>query len=164
MEHIIFNYLDQLEIAHKTLSHPPLFSAKDGDDLKKDLSGAHIKNLFLKSEKNEFVLVCLIDTSTLDIKQFSKNINHARFSFASPEYLKKYLNILPGSVTPFAVIHNQEPKIPLYLDEDIFKFETINCHPLRNDMTTTIKTNDLILFLKSLSHPFHITKLPKIIK
>ena len=68
-------------------------------------------------------------------------------SFASEVYLNKYLGIKPGSVSPYALLNDEESLVSFYLDEELFKSEFINFHPLINTTTITVKTENFINFI-----------------
>jgi Ala-tRNA(Pro) deacylase len=44
----LFAHLDSLGIAHKTVSHPPLFTVEQSQALRGRVPGGHTKNLFLR--------------------------------------------------------------------------------------------------------------------
>ena len=68
-------------------------------------------------------------------------------SFANQEYLLQHLGIKPGSVSPLALLNDNDQNVAFYLDEKLFESELINYHPLINTSTITIKTSDFISFL-----------------
>ena len=86
-------------------SHEPLFTVEDSEKLRGQIKGAHTKNLFLKSKKNQFYLFSCDEKAKVDLKLFSKSINAKNLSFAKESYLEKYLGIKPGSVSPFALLN-----------------------------------------------------------
>ena len=47
----LFAHLDALGIAHKTYSHPPVFTVAEAVALRGQLPGAHCKSLFLRDKK-----------------------------------------------------------------------------------------------------------------
>ena len=53
----LFAFLDGLGIAHKTMSHPPLFTVEQSQTLRGAIPGGHTKNLFLKDKKDTVFLV-----------------------------------------------------------------------------------------------------------
>ncbi len=75
-----------------------------------------------------------------------------RFSFGSPERLRTHLGVLPGAVTPMALINDRDRLVQPVLDAKILSGGAINCHPLVNDMTLTIEAGDLIRFIEACGH------------
>ena len=80
----------------------------------------------------------------MDLKRFSKSIDAKNLSFANEIYLEKYLGVKPGSVSPFALLNDNEDVVNFYLDEKLIKKEMINFHPLVNTSTITLKTESFI--------------------
>ena len=126
--------------------HEPLFTVEDSENLRGQIEGSHTKNLFLKNKKNNFFLFSCDENAKIDIKRFSKSIDAKNLSFANQEYLLQYLGIKPGSVSPLALLNDNDQNVAFYLDEKLFESELINFHPLINTSTITIKTSDFISF------------------
>ncbi len=125
-------------------NHDPLFTVEDSESLRGEIKGAHTKNLFLKNKKNDFFLLSCDENALVDLKRFSKSINGKNLSFANEIYLQDILGIRPGSVSPFALLNDNENRVSFYLDEKLSKSEIINFHPLTNTTTITIKTKDFL--------------------
>ena len=70
-----------------------------------------------------------------------------RLSFASPDDLMKYLGLIPGSVTPFGLLNDQECKVHFYLDKE-FEGETIGVHPNDNTATVWLQADALVKLLR----------------
>ena len=47
----LFQWLDDLGVAYRTVEHKAIFTVEEGQDLKRDLPGGHSKNLFLKDKE-----------------------------------------------------------------------------------------------------------------
>jgi hypothetical protein len=55
--------------------------------------------------------------------------------------------VTPGSVTGFSVLNDQANRVRLVVGcEALLAHETLNFHPLRNDMTTSISREDFLGF------------------
>ena len=102
----------------------------------------------------------MLDEPSLDLKKFSEQVGVSRFSFASPERLKMVLNVLPGSVTPFALMNDHEKIVKVFLDSEMMKYEILNYHPMRNDMTTGVSRDGFLKFLEQTGHNHKTIKLP----
>ena len=77
-------------------------------------------------------------------KDLSAQIQSSRLSFAKPEYMEKYLNITPGSVSILGLMNDSEKKVNLLIDEDILKEPYFGCHPCINTSSLKFTTEDLI--------------------
>ena len=60
--------------------------------------------------------------------------------------------VLPGAVTPLAVINDRTGAVRMVLDRALVTPEPVNCHPLVNTMTTTLAGTDLVRFLEVEDH------------
>ena len=143
----LFEILRNKSIEFQIHEHQPLYTVEDSEKLRGEISGSHTKNLFLKNKKNSFFLFSCDERAQVDLKQFSKSIEGKNLSFAKEEYLDKYLQIKPGSVSPFALLNDTENEVKFYLDEKLAKSKLINFHPLINTTTISLKTNDFISFM-----------------
>ena len=143
----LFELLSVKNIDFQIRDHEPLFTVEDSENLRGKIKGAHTKNLFLKNKKNNFFLFSCDENAKVDLKSFSKSIDAKNLSFANAEYLKEFLGIKPGSVSPFALLNDKNNIVEFYLDEKLYNSEIVNYHPLINTTTITITTSDFINFL-----------------
>jgi len=148
----LFAYLDRLGIGHRTVEHPPVFTVEQAKALRGDLPGHHIKNLFLRNKKEEMFLVVALEDRAIDLKQLGEVLGVGRLSFGSPERLRRYLGVEPGSVTPLALINDQARSVRLVLDRGLLEGGPINAHPLVNTMTTAVAAPDLLRFFEATGH------------
>jgi len=70
-------------------------------------------------------------------------------SFASPERMMEKIGLKPGSVSPFALINNEERDIRVVFDS-LLKEELIGFHPLQNDNTVVLNMSSVEHFLENL--------------
>ena len=160
-EAAVYEKFRALGIVCKTLMHRPVFTVEDSSDVYAILLGAHTKNLFLKDQKGGLWLVCLLCDTRLDLKALAKALGAPRFSFGSPELLIEILGIVPGAVNPFAIINDTGGKVRVVLDEAMLKIDPVNFHPMRNDRTTAIAPEDLIVYLTACGHPPIVAAMPQ---
>ena len=148
----LFARLDELGLAHNTVEHAPVFTVEQAKAHRGTLPGHHIKNLFLRNKKEKMWLVVALEDRAIDLKRLGEMLGAGRLSFGSPERLRKYLGVEPGSVTPFAVINDSEHKVTLVLDRALQAEGPINAHPLTNAMTSAISLADLLRFFEATGH------------
>lgn len=79
-----------------------------------------------------------------DTKAVAKQIGSSRLSFAGPEYMEKYLNITPGSVSIMGLMNDRDKKVGLLIDKDITDMEYFGCHPCVNTSSLKIRTADIL--------------------
>ena len=93
-------------------------------------------------------------------KELSSQINSARLSFAGEEYMEKFLDIKPGSVSVMGLMNDKDNNVQLIIDEDVLKDEWIGCHPCVNTSSLKIRTKDIIgKFLPAVNHRYMTVKL-----
>lgn len=158
---VLLARLDSLGIPHETVSHPAVFTVDEAKLVRDLVSGAHTKNLFLKNKKGAMWLVTLMEDKRVDLKALGEVLGAGKLSFASAERLLEHLGVIPGSVTPFAIINDRDHAVTLVLDRDMLDHETLNFHPLRNDQTTNIRSADLLEFAKAENHMPTIIDIPQ---
>ena len=144
----LLNLLTKKKIKFSLKYHPAFFTVKESKSIKKNMEGAHTKNLFLKNKKNNFFLLSCKDDTIIDLKKIKKNPIFGNISFANEFYLKKHLNLTPGSVTPFGLLFDLSNIVEFYLDNKLLKYDVINFHPLINTSTIGLKTSEFIYFMK----------------
>ena len=149
----LFARLDALGLAHSTVEHPPLYTVEQSRELRGDLAGGHIKNLFLRDKKRRMWLVTVQEDREMDLKTLRHRIGaQGNLSFGNAEMLMEHLGIIAGAVTPFSVINDREGKVAMVLDKALLEINPVNAHPLRSDRTTAIAPQDLIRFLEAENH------------
>jgi len=158
----LFKRLDGLNISYKTISHPPLFTVDDSKALRGALDGGHAKNLFLKNKKGRMWLLMAEESAPINLKAFAKTISAGNLSFGKPELLMEMLGVIPGAVTPFALINAEPGSITPLFDQDLLAEDPLNFHPLDNTMTTTIAKADLLRFVEALGHRYEVVDLKAI--
>lgn len=148
----LFDKLAEMGIATKTVEHSPAMTVADNTNAEIDLPGAHTKNLFLKDDKGNLVLVVAKSTTAVDLKALPKKINCGRFSFGKPELMAQHLGVQPGAVTAFAIINDKEGRVRVVIDQELMAHDSLNCHPLENTASTNIARDDLLRFIRATGH------------
>lgn len=143
---------EELGIDTKIVEHAPLFTVEDSKALRGQIDGGHTKNLFVKDKKGALFLLVVGEDAVIDMKTMHKRLECARLSFGKPDLLLEKLGINPGSVTALSVINDPDAQVRIIFDAELMKHDTINCHPLRNDATLSIKREDLITFVRACGH------------
>ena len=148
----LFTTLDNLGIAHETYDHAPVFTVEESTAIKAKIAGGHSKNLFLKDKSGAFFLICAQSDTPIKINKLHPVLNCKRLSFGKPDALLEKLGVTPGSVTLFSIINDVDGDVALIIDQRLTEHERVNFHPLLNDATTAITSQDMIKFAKATGH------------
>ena len=93
-------------------------------------------------------------------KELSGQLGCARLSFAEPEYMEKYLDITPGSVSVLGLMNDINNEVQLLVDEDVLKGEFVGCHPCINTSSLKLYTKDIFgPLLQAMHHDMITVKL-----
>jgi len=148
----LFARFDALGIAHRTYSHPPVFTVAEAAALRGSLPGGYCKSLFLKDKKGGFWLAVMLEERRIDLKKLAGRLTAPRFSFGGAADLHRLLGVRPGSVTPFALLNDIEHRVTPVLDAAMLEYDPLNYHPLENDRTTAISAGDLLRLIAAAGH------------
>ncbi len=146
--------LADLQIEVTIHRHPPLRTVEESKALRGKIEGVHIKNLFLRDKKKNLLLVTVLEDRRIDLKDLRRRVDaRGNLSFGSADLLFEALGVLPGAVTPFAVMNDNAGRVRLVLDRDVLDGESpVLAHPLHNEATVAIASADLLRFLESVGH------------
>ena len=157
----ICSFLDEHGIPFERFDHPAVFTCEQAAELKVDIPGGSTKNLFLRDRKGKrHILVITGHEKKVDLKALAEVINVDKLSFASSQRLKKFLGVDPGAVTLLGLINDEDCCVEVVFDEDVWKEEQLQCHPLVNTATLVISHVDIERFLKATGHEARIIAVP----
>ena len=122
--------LDNWNINYKSFSHAPVMSVQEAKLIQNKLFGfdkdkGHIKNLYLRDKRKNNILLVAHQDASIDLKLLAKIIKMERLSFGSPDRLMENLGVLPGAVSPFAMINGANKNVSLFLDNSLKSFRII---------------------------------------
>jgi Ala-tRNA(Pro) deacylase len=148
----LMKFLEKLGIVTTTAEHAAVFTVEEAKKVHDAIPGGHCKNLFCKDEKGVLWLIVALEDAVINLKAAPAKIGSKRLTFGKPDLLMEILGVEPGSVTPFGLINDKAAQTKVILDETMMRHEQLNFHPLRNDATTTIKSADLLTFIRACGH------------
>ena len=157
-----YDLLDSLEITYERVDHEEANTMEACLAIDKVLAPAVIcKNLFLcNTQKTKFYLLMIKEDKKFKTKEISHQINSARLSFSPSEYMEKFLDITPGSVSVMGLMNDKDNQVKLLVDEDILKEELFGCHPCINTSSIRLKVSDVFeKFLPKVHHDYTIVRL-----
>lgn len=145
----LFALLDRIGVSHRTVEHPAIFTVEEGRDLKTQWPGGHSKNLFLKDKADRLSLAVALGETRVDLVGFGKRIgSKGRLSFGKPELMTATLGVIPGAVTPFALMNETAKAISLVaVDTALLAHDPVWFHPLENTASTAVSPQGFLAFL-----------------
>lgn len=150
-------YLDERGIAYATHRHPPVFTSEEADKHRGGFTGVSCKNLFLRNKKaTRHFLVTLPTTERFDLDAFATSVGEKHLSFGSPERLKEYLGVTPGSVSPMCLINDPKKRVEFFIHPTVLSAEQVSMHPNDNTASLWLTQAEFQRFLSSTSHPVRI--------
>lgn len=157
----VYELLDRLGIEYKRVDHEELMTMEACGEVDKIIDAHICKNLLLcNTQKTMFYLLMMPGDKKFLTKELSAQINSARLSFAPGEYMEKYLDIVPGSLSVMGLMNDADKKVRLLMDEDTYKSEYVGVHPCVNTSSIRIRMKDIIeKFLPETGHTVTVVKL-----
>lgn len=140
-----YDLLDSLGVEYERIDHEPAMTMEVCEAIDAALGATICKNLFLcNRQQTDFYLLMMPGDKPFKTKDLSAQIGSSRLSFASPEYMERFLDITPGSVSVLGLMNDKDGAVRLLIDEDVLKGEYIGCHPCINTSSLRIKTTDMM--------------------
>ena len=143
----VYDFLDKLSVTYQRVDHEAAMTMEACEEIDRALGDntTICKNLFLcNRQETDFYLLLMPGDKPFKTKDLSAQIHSARLSFAKPEYMEKYLDITPGSVSVLGLMNDSEKKVQLLIDEDVMKEPYFGCHPCINTSSLKFTTEDLM--------------------
>lgn len=146
--------LDALGVHYEVYRHPPLHTVEEAKALRGNIDAAHVKNLFLRDKREQMWMVTVLEGRPIDTKALRPLLGATgTVSFGSPDRLLRVLGILPGSVSPLALVNDPTCQVGIVLDAALRDYTHVGVHPLHNEATLRLSVEDLVRFLDANGHP-----------
>ena len=143
----VYDFLDKLGVQYQRIDHEAAMTMEACEEIDHALGDntTICKNLFLcNRQETDFYLLLMPGDKPFKTKDLSAQIHSARLSFAKPEYMEKYLDTTPGSVSVLGLMNDSEKKVQLLIDEDVMMEPYFGCHPCINTSSLKFTTEDLM--------------------
>lgn len=142
-----YQYLKDHNIPFEITEHPAVYNMEELESIDLPYPEGDAKNLFVRDDKKKnYYLITVKGDKSVNLKDFRKAHGLRPLSFASPEDLKRYMDLTPGAVTPLGLLNVEGAPITLYLDSE-FKDSIIGIHPNENTATVWLQGDDLVALL-----------------
>jgi len=160
-EQRVYELLDRLSIDYQRIDHEAAMTMEACAAVDEALGAGICKNLLLCNRQcTEFYLLLIPGDKPFKTKELSKQIGSARLSFAAPEYMEKFLDISPGSLSVLGLMNDTGHRVRLLMDKDVLGGEFIGCHPCINTSSLRLRTRDLLeVILPALGRSYRTVRL-----
>ena len=157
----VYDFLDSLGVVYQRIDHEAAMTMEACEEIDRTLEATICKNLLLcNRQETQFYLLMLPGDKVFKTKNLSAQIGSSRLSFAKAEYMEKYLDITPGSLSVLGLMNDKDRMVRLLIDEDVLTGEYIGCHPCINTSSLRLRTKDLIeKIIPAMEHEPTIVKL-----
>ena len=148
----VYDLLDELDIEYWRIDHEVAQTMEDCEEVDRILDAVICKNLFY--------LLMMPGDKAFKTKELSAQIQSARLSFAPEEYMEKFLDITPGSVSVMGLMNDTENQVQLLVDADVLEGEYLGCHPCINTSSLKLRTRDVFTtYLNAVHHDYIVVHL-----
>ena len=158
-----YDLLDSLNVPYQRIDHEPANTMEACAAIDEVLDATICKNLLLCNRQcTVFYLLMIPGTKVFKTSELSKKIGSSRLSFAGPEYMEKFLDITPGSVSVLGLMNDTDNQVNLLIDSDVLEGEYFGCHPCINTSSLRIATKDLMeKIIPAMGHEPIFVELPE---
>ena len=158
----VYDLLDSLGIEYQRIDHEAAMTMEACAAIDAVLDATICKNLLLcNRQRTAFYLLMLPGSKPFKTSVLSKQIGSSRLSFADAEYMERFLDITPGSVSVMGLMNDHDHHVQLLMDEDILRGEFFGCHPCINTSSLRLRTRDLMeKIIPAMGHEPRIVNLP----
>ena len=141
----VYDLLDHLGVDYQRIDHEAAMTMEACAAIDEVLDATICKNLLLCNRQcTVFYLLLLPGDKPFKTSVLSKQIGSSRLSFAGAEYMERFLDITPGSLSILGLMNDKDMQVQLLIDEDVLKGEYFGCHPCINTSSLRLKTSDLM--------------------
>lgn len=144
----VYDFLSRNDIAYECYEHPEAPTIEIARKYWRQDGSTHCKNLFFRNHKgNRHYLVVFDGNQNLAIHDLEKRLRQGKLSFASEQRMERYLDLRPGSVSPFGLINDVENHVHLFLDKNLREAPALSFHPNDNTATVMVSQDDFRRYL-----------------
>ena len=162
-ETAVYDLLDRLQIEYLRTDHEEANTMEACNEIDRILDVIICKNLFLcNKQKTRFYLLMMPGDKVFKTSVLSKKIGSARLSFADAGHMEEYLHIKPGAVSVMGLMNDDEGRVQLLIDREVYESEYLGCHPCVSTSSLKIRTRDVLdVFLPQVGHLPVVVDLPR---
>lgn len=160
-ENELYDFLDKHRIHYQRFEHPAVYTVEQANRHLKDAPGARTKNLFICDEKKrDFYILWMPSDKQVHFNRLGKEQGLGKPRFGSPQKLKEYLDLEPGSVSVLAVVNDPRRRVEILVDCELWREESFQCHPLVNTASLVIAREGIERFFELTGHTYRLINVP----
>lgn len=149
-------FMDANRFQYQRIEHPAVFTCAEAEVHRPRLPAVSTKNLFLCDKKaRRFFLAVTACEKTVKLDQLASQLGVATLRFGSEENLMRLLGVTRGAVTMMSLVNDQEHRVELWIDAEIWPGEYFLSHPLVNTATLVLSKSELERFFALTGHIPH---------
>ncbi len=157
----VYETLEELDIPYKRVDTDEAVSMADCVHINDRLDMDMVKTLFLSDRKgNQYYLLITKGDKKFDTREFSKQMDVPRVSFAPKDKFDEILGAKLGAATVFSALIDDDHEIQIVFDKDVVDTEFYGCSDGVNTGYMKIRTDDILN--KVLPHSGHNYKVIKV--
>lgn len=157
----LLQFLTHAGISYQRYAHPAVLTSAEAAACLEDAPGVEGKNLFLQDKKgSRYLLLMTLESKRVDLKAWARSQGLGKLSFAEVEMLSTLLKVGRGAVGPLALIHDEQQRIAVFVDRQLWQQGVVRCHPLVNTASLILTLESLQHFLELTGHTLHIVDVP----
>ena len=159
----VYDLLDSLGIEYQRIDHEAAMTMEACAAVDAILGAIICKNLLLCNRQHTaFYLLMIAGDKHFKTSALSKQIGSSRLSFAEGEYMERFLDITPGSLSVLGLMNDSESAVQLLIDREVLEEEFIGVHPCVNTSSLKLRTRDLLeKILPEIHHEARIVDLER---
>lgn len=155
----VMDELKRLGIDYDMVDHPAAETTEEADRYIAGHEGVRTKTMFLRDKKKHFYLLIMDDKKRLDFHEFQDLTGAKRVSMTRPSDIKEQLGLVPGIISPFGLMNNDEHNVWVLFDKEMLKEPILTFHPNENTHTIFLKTEDVLRFVKEQGYEYEVIDL-----
>jgi Ala-tRNA(Pro) deacylase len=152
-------FMDVNGFEYQRIEHPAVFTCAEAEAHRPKGPAVSTKNLFLCDKKARRFFLAVTDcekTMKLDVLSSQLGVPHLRFG--SEENLTRLLGVTRGAVTMMGLVNDNEHRVELWMDAEIWDTDYFLSHPLVNTATLVLPRSELERFFTLTGHTLHFFK------
>lgn len=157
----LYQFLRAKDIVFEITEHKAVYNMAEVAEIGTPHPGADAKNIFIRDDKkHNYYLITVKGDKRVDLKSFREKNATRPLSFASENDLMSIMGLIPGAVTPFGLLNDDERRVQFFIDKE-FDMEgaLIGVHPNDNTATIWLKVSDLLKIIEEHGNRVHIMEI-----